>query len=93
MQEISDETMFSNSGKLVGTGSGFGLQLARDGKIYNAIPGETDPDFYLGVIHNPWKTGEECLYEKNALNMYPGEVGWSLPNILLDYLTSFRMGR
>jgi gliding motility-associated-like protein len=86
---IIDEEQFNNSAILVGSGAGMGMQLARDGKIYCSASIEPNPYHYVSVIHQPWIRGEGCMYELNAIDMYPGEVEWSLPNILLDYLLRF----
>jgi gliding motility-associated-like protein len=89
MQYINDKPMFNNSGILIGSGGARCLQLARDGKIYCTITDEPSPYYYLNVINNPWIRGAGCMYENDALNMEPGKVQWSLPNILLDYLLRF----
>jgi len=91
MKLISDSALFKDSGILVGTGPIWGLQLARDGKIY-CTPHYTAPEadqYYLSVVHKPWIRGEGCQFEKNNLNFFPHDVGWTLPNILVDYLLRF----
>jgi gliding motility-associated-like protein len=91
MKLITDSVSFRNSAMLVGTGSAYGLQLARDGKIYcTPFPVEDPEEVYLmSVINNPWIRGEGCLLLNNVVNMYPGHDMFSLPNILLDYLYRF----
>ncbi len=89
MEYIADSATFNNSGIFAGLGGGFGMQLARDGKIYSTSQSEQIPDDAIGIIHNPWIRGEGCMYEQNAISMDPGTVRWSLPNILLDYLLRF----
>ena len=89
MDLIENEILFYDLRTLVGTGSAFGLQLARDGKIYCSHYPTEYPYYFVIVINKPWIYGEGCMFESNAINMYPGEVGWSFPNILLDYLLRF----
>jgi gliding motility-associated-like protein len=83
---ISNQGDFNNSAKLVGIGQANALQLARDGKIYciGDISGTT-----LSVINKPWEIGLDCDFQNNAIQMNPGETGFSFPNILLDYLLRF----
>jgi gliding motility-associated-like protein len=98
MQYITDEDMFFSSAIQVASyptnnegNSMFGLQLARDGKIY--ITGreyeDITDDFYMNVINRPWMRGEDCLFKANVLYMYPGYNANTLPNTLLDYLYRF----
>jgi gliding motility-associated-like protein len=89
MDLIENEELFYDTRILVGTGSAFGLQLARDGKIYCSHYPTEYPYYFVSVINKPWIYGDGCMFESNAINMYPGEVGWSFPNILLDYLLRF----
>jgi gliding motility-associated-like protein len=89
MQFVSDPYAFYSSALLIGTGAGYSLQLARDGKIYCSAPIEPYPYHYLSVIHKPWIRGAGCMYELNAVNLNPGVVGQSLPNTLVDYLLRF----
>jgi gliding motility-associated-like protein len=88
VQYILDSYLFYSSANLIGNGAGYSMQLARDGKIYCSAP-SISTYYYLSVIHNPWIRGVGCNYELNAVNMYPGEPGISLPNILVDYLLRF----
>jgi hypothetical protein len=91
MKLISDSVLFKNSGVLAGTGSTWGIQLARDGKIY-CTPNISAPEanqYYVSIIHEPWKRGEECQFENNSINFFPHDVGWTLPNTLVDYLLRF----
>lgn len=94
MQYIADENLFFNSAIQVATyekESFYGMQLARDGKIY--ITGRNYPyiedQFYMNVINRPWERGVDCSFQPNLLYMYPGHTGWALPNTLLDYLYRF----
>jgi gliding motility-associated-like protein len=89
MQYISDMTTFSNSGIKVGAGGAFGMQLARDGMIYCSVSALPDPYYHLSVIQKPWVRGTGCNYMSNAILTYPGDVSWSLPNIMIDYLLRF----
>jgi gliding motility-associated-like protein len=89
MQFITNKSMFSSSGVLIGVGGAFGMQLARDGMIYCSVSALPDPYYYLNVIQKPWVRGPNCSYINNVILTYPGEVSWSLPNILLDYLYRF----
>jgi hypothetical protein len=89
MQLVSDSALFYNSGILVGSGNTAGMQLARDGKIYLGAIHVPIINHYVSVIHNPWIRGTGCMYENDVLNLFPGEVHWSLPNILVDYLLRF----
>ncbi len=93
IQFISDSIQFNNSGLLIGSGcNAYGLQLARDGKIY-CTPSYKLPEFYwhyLSVIHNPWVRGPSCLYENNYIYITPNQIDCvSFPNILVDYLLRF----
>ena len=87
MKLIADSALFMNSAILVANGSGATLQLARDGKIYTTHQWE---DYYwLSVIHQPWVRGIGCMYEMNAINIFPGSNAYCLPNTLVDYLLRF----
>ena len=92
MKLITDSVMFKNSALIIGTGTtAHGLQLARDGQIYCGKTGFI-PDFfrqYVGVIHQPWIRGAECMYDDLGVNLYPNLVDNVLPNILVDYLLRF----
>ncbi len=89
MQYIANSYLFYNSAILIGSGAGLGMQLARDGKIYCSAPAYPFNYHFISVIHNPWIRGEGCMYELNAVNLYPGEVAQTFPNILVDYLLRF----
>jgi gliding motility-associated-like protein len=89
MLSITDSLAFLNSALLVGTGSAFGMQLARDGKIYLTDFQGTASSYYLSVINCPWIRGVGCSFENDVINMFPSKVGWTLPNILVDYLLRF----
>jgi gliding motility-associated-like protein len=91
MKLIDDSTLFLNSAILVATGPGATLQLARDGKIYTThLWVENGEHYYwLSVIHQPWVRGTGCMYEMNAINMFPGSNAYCLPNTLVDYLLRF----
>jgi gliding motility-associated-like protein len=87
MKLVADSALFMSSAILVASGSGATLQLARDGKIYTSHQWE---DYYwLSVIHQPWVRGIGCMYEMNAINMFPGSNAYCLPNTLVDYLLRF----
>jgi gliding motility-associated-like protein len=87
MKLIADSALFMNSAILVAIGPGATLQLARDGKIYTT---HLWGDYYwLSVIHQPWVRGIGCMYEMNAINMFPGHLMYCLPNTLVDYLLRF----
>jgi len=51
------------------------LQPGPDGKIYAARTGN-----YLDVISEPDKTGKECNYKKNAVDLSPANSSYGLPN-------------
>ncbi len=89
MLDIGDSTLFKNSALLIGTGSAFGMQLARDGRIYLTDFHGTAANYYLSIINCPWIRGEGCLYEEDVINMFPNKIGQTLPNILVDYLLRF----
>jgi gliding motility-associated-like protein len=92
LQYVSDWDMFRNSALLIGTGNTRDILLARDGKIYCTPLDLIQPgadQYFLGVIHNPWIRGEGCMYEKNAVNMFPKIPSENLLNILVDYLLRF----
>jgi gliding motility-associated-like protein len=91
MKLIADSTLFLNSAILVASGQGATLQLARDGKIYTTYLWRTDeePYYWLSVIHQPWVRGTGCMYEMNAINMFPGNNMYCMPNTLVDYLLRF----
>jgi gliding motility-associated-like protein len=92
LQYIADSAMFNASGLLIGPTHAFGLQLARDGKIY-CTPNYTLPDiysYYATVIHNPWIRGAGCNLEDDAINMFPNYIrAYNFGNILVDYLFRF----
>jgi gliding motility-associated-like protein len=91
LQLFSDQEQFKNSALLIGKGNAFGMQLARDGKIYFTPVMELEDAnrFYVSVIHNPWIRGEGCMFENNVLNL-PNKIdSWTFPNILVDYLLRF----
>ncbi len=88
MQYIENEMQFRDSAILIGNGNEEGLQLARDGKIYASDYIEPT-SHYVSVINQPWVRGEGCMFQEHVLNLSPGEVGISFPNILLDYLYRF----
>ena len=89
MENISTPWLFLQSSMVIGAGYGLGLQLATDGKIYCMGSRYTSPDHFIGVIHNPWELGTSCSFEFEAINLFPGEVSRSTPNILMDYLYRF----
>jgi gliding motility-associated-like protein len=91
MKLIADSTLFMNSAILVASEPGATLQLARDGKIYTThLYREPDePYYWMSVIHQPWVRGTGCMYEMNAINMFPGYDMDYMPNTLVDYLLRF----
>ncbi|MBP6871054.1 MAG: gliding motility-associated C-terminal domain-containing protein [Bacteroidales bacterium] len=91
MKLIADSALFMNSAILVAHGPGATLQLARDGKIYTTHEKQYNEEHYywLSVIHQPWVRGTGCMYERNAINMFPGSNAHCLPNTLVDYLLRF----
>jgi gliding motility-associated-like protein len=91
MSMINDSNSFINSHIYIGIGSANALQLARDGKIY-CTPNPYLPEtylYYLSVINKPWIQGAGCDFESNSINLYPNTIGWTLPNMLVDYLLRF----
>ncbi|NQT77051.1 MAG: hypothetical protein HQ565_05005, partial [Bacteroidetes bacterium] len=90
MGNISTPWLFLQSSQIIGAGYGLGLQLATDGKIYCfGKRYSTGPDHTIGVIHNPWELGSNCLFEFEAINLFPGETSKSIPNIFMDFLYRF----
>lgn len=88
---VDDPSLFITTAIDIGTGNGYGLQLATDGKIYcidNSayLPA---PEYFVGVINKPWELGTDCQYDSMAVIMYPGSTSTSVPNILMDYLYRF----
>jgi gliding motility-associated-like protein len=92
MQYVNDQVQFNNSAMWIGTGRSWGMQLARDGKIYTSEWYDTNSSYlyYMGVINKPWIRGPGCAYDNNVLYTYPGSVQQSLPNVLVDYLFRFQ---
>ncbi|NOX86884.1 MAG: hypothetical protein GXO86_13125, partial [Chlorobi bacterium] len=92
MSLIEDSTQFVNSVIMISNTGGAGLQLATDGKIYCSSPNPVRSKF-LNIINKPWKKGEDCDFEENAVNL--DFDGWGrytteyIINILLDYLYRF----
>jgi gliding motility-associated-like protein len=89
MKLITDSSSFINSKILVGTGSVCAMQLARDGKIYCTSGFHENLKNWLGVIHKPWIRGPGCMFEDDAVNLFPRNVLHFFPNILADYLLRF----
>jgi gliding motility-associated-like protein len=89
VQYIQDPVLFRNSAINLGYGPANGLQLARDGKIYSCYFTPPPSYHYVSIIHNPWIKGPECMLEPDAIDIFPGTGGFSLPNILVDYLLRF----
>jgi hypothetical protein len=89
---ISDSALFYNSALFIGTTHAFGMQLARDGKIY-CTPDINLPEIYqlyVSVIHNPWIRGAGCSLEDDVINMFPNDIrAYNFSNILVDYLLRF----
>ncbi|MDT8393839.1 MAG: gliding motility-associated C-terminal domain-containing protein [Bacteroidales bacterium] len=91
MQHIEDSAAFLQSRILVGQDMRmFGMQLARDGKIYITLrpegPGETP---YLSVINDPWKQGTACNFQTQAVFLTPGAGTGMLTKIFPYYLFRF----
>ena len=91
MDYVDDVSLFITTAINIGTGIGYGLQLATDGKIYCIdndayLPG---PEYFIGVINKPWEIGVDCQYDSVAINMYPSSTSISVPNIFMDYLYRF----
>ncbi len=93
MQYVTDSAEFINSAlKIYHNANLHSMQLARDGKIYcgpKEEPGPNADQTYLSVIHKPWIRGTGCMYEENAVSIYPNECVYSFINILVDYLFRF----
>jgi gliding motility-associated-like protein len=93
MQFITDSSEFVNSGlKIYHEANLHSMQLARDGKIYcgpKEEPGPNADKTYLSIIHKPWIRGTGCMYEDNALSIFPNKCSYSFINILVDYLFRF----
>lgn len=91
MDYVDNPSLFITTAIDIGTGIGYALQLATDGKIYcidNAGYLAT-PEYFIGVINKPWEIGTACHYDSIAINMYPTSTSMSNPNILMDYLYRF----
>ena len=91
MQYVNDHVQFTNSAiPLVINGSGIGLQLARDGKIYCSSKYCSGFNYYkyVSVIHKPWERGAAADYERDVFFEESG-LCEGLVNILPDYLYRF----
>ena len=88
---VDDPSLFITTAIDIGTGNGYGLQLATDGKIYCIDNAEylPTPEYFIGVINKPWELGPDCQYDSMAVIMYPGSTSTYVPNILMDYLYRF----
>ena len=91
MQYVTDSAMFKSSALKINTYHTFDLHLARDGRIYCTPLQVLDPNkrYFISVIENPWIRGDGCSLVTNVLNLFPNQVGWGFPNILVDYLLRF----
>ncbi|NQU34550.1 MAG: gliding motility-associated C-terminal domain-containing protein [Bacteroidetes bacterium] len=92
MQYVENPSLFITTSVIIGEENGRVLQLATDGKIYcmeNYDSIGSSPEYFVGVIHEPWKKGTDCLYERYAVNMFPGEPSAQTPSIFMDYLYRF----
>jgi len=91
MQHIEDSTSFLQSRILVGLDKRlWGMQLARDGKIY--ITGRHKGLHYtpyLSVINDPWKHGTDCNFETEAIYLTPGRGQGMLTKIFPYFLFRF----
>jgi gliding motility-associated-like protein len=90
MSLIEDPISFYASAILVGTGYSWGLQLARDGRIYcGDWTGTDNPNYFMNVISKPWIRGVGCSFELCPVSLYPGVLEGTFNNILVDYLLRF----
>ncbi len=92
MQYIEDSAQFIQSYIQVGSGQGYRLQLASDGKIYCFLhsPDGNDPSNGLvGIIHKPEKPGLECNYLPSEFFIENGIVKSGLVNFVTDFLFRF----
>ena len=91
MQYIEDSASFLASRILVGQDDRlWGMQLARDGKIYiTGRHGGTGDTPYLSVINDPWKYGTACNFQTEAVNLLPGEGTGMLTKVFPYYLFRF----
>ena len=65
-------------------GNFFGLQLANNGKIYNAhAPFAGNP--YLSVINYPNLAGTACNYVDNFVDLNGHSSSWGMPNFMDSY--------
>ncbi|MDX9906940.1 MAG: gliding motility-associated C-terminal domain-containing protein [Bacteroidales bacterium] len=90
MELVTDSSAFVNSALKIGKGNLHGIQLARDGKIY-CTPGHGPghDQTFLSVINEPWIRGAGCMYEDNAISLFPNESELNFINILVDHLLRF----
>jgi len=91
---IDDSATFVNSGvQILVNYNALALRLSNDGRIYFHYRTDSTlwyyQDYYLGVINKPWEHGTACDADTLAVYLGGREVGWWLPNILLDYLYRF----
>ena len=76
--ENSKTVLYSSSTEYNGA-----LQLASDGKIYEAISGS----LFLGVINDPDSLPISCNYVHQGYNLVYGSSSYGLPNIYPCYLS------
>jgi gliding motility-associated-like protein len=90
MELVTDSSAFVNSALKIGKGNLHGIQLARDGKIY-CTPGHGpgQDQTFLSVINEPWIRGVGCMYQDNAISLFPIESELNFINILVDHLLRF----
>ncbi|MBL7933020.1 MAG: hypothetical protein JNL60_14020, partial [Bacteroidia bacterium] len=67
-----------------GTNSGFGMQLAPDGKIYMTV--NNSQSQVLDVINSPNSLGSACAFSAQAQSIAPKYAWSSLPNFMTSYL-------
>ncbi len=91
MNYIEDSAGFLQSRVLVGLGKRFfGMQLARDGKIYiTSRHAGSNSTPYLSVIHDPWKNGTGCNFEAKAIYLSPRNGRGKLTNVFPYFLFRF----
>ncbi len=72
-----------STGSLLSYNSPYGMQLAKDGKIY-FIYGTNNQ---LGAINNPNNSGAAMSLTVNAINLSPHIITFGLPNFINNYNT------
>ncbi|WP_299111266.1 T9SS type B sorting domain-containing protein [uncultured Winogradskyella sp.] len=63
------------------------LQLAKNGKIYRALPKNTDEGTnFLGTAYNPDISTVSSTYDHNSIDLSPDNVRLGLPNFIQSHL-------